>query len=182
MLFDHSSQYTCTHWLSSCSNETHQTSATSRNCLRFVHWLIVSLWILRYHMKQSEYFSCELAHQYWCSDCDGWDSYFLHLMCSQDWNQYWITSCRCQNWMSRWLQALWPQGLVEGLKTVLGVIQMELSGLLKDSGELKLISTIDTTLIIYWYCQERHSVPYSPIRKGYSWTKLSPATTQQWLQ
>jgi len=152
------------------------------NSRRVGRYLMVSLWMLRYHMKHGGYSISFTACQYWCSDPHGWDSHFRRAIRWRVWNPFHVSCCWWHFWRSLPLRALLTPGLVQGLRLVLDACRVVLTGSPTGSGVQNSNSGADTTLILHQQCRESRCAPKSPTLQRYSpikWTVAIPLQLSQ---
>ena len=147
-----------------------------------VCYLMVSLWVLRYHTTPGAYCIGFPTHQYQYWDSHWWDSHFRSGTSWPVWIRFDVSSRRWQSWWSLPLRALKPPRLVQGLIQVLDTCEVVLSVSPTCVGSHNSISGVDTTPVLNRQCWERRCVPKSPTLEGYSPIKWTVATPLQLSQ
>jgi len=100
----------------SCTNKCHHISHNSMMSVTVGHYLMVSLWMLRYHMTQGGYSIGFLAYWSWCCDLTGWDQHFLLSIRLEIWNWPHLLSCQWHSWIRLPLWVSCPPQLVQELE------------------------------------------------------------------
>jgi len=144
---------------------------------RVGRYVMVSLWMSRYHMTQGGYSIGFLARQYCWSDPCGWDLHFRCAIRWRVWNRFHVSSRRWHFWRSQPLWALLPPEYVQRPRSVLDPRGVRLTGSPTDGGAQNSISGADTTTAVHRHCLESCCAPISPTLQGYSpmkWTVATP--------
>jgi len=145
------------------------------NSWRVARYLMVSLWMLRYHMTQGAYSIGFLACQDSYADRRGQGSHFRSAISWRVGNQFPMSFRQWHFWMSLPLRALLPPGLFHGLRSVLYAHGVVLTGFPTGGGGTELN---------VWSRYHRRSSPTMQgkslsIKITHSW-RVFPHKIEQW--